>query len=141
MDQLIEVQVLISGSPQENDIMQAVIEAQPEKLQQKFYQRPPTGDKLAGLKQLISDIKNAELVITNNTASLHIAAKYGVKNICITGGWHRGVFSPCEEYKNTEFIYNKMPCYRCGSSCKYKTAPFKCLQGIPTEMLMKEEKL
>ena len=126
-------QILLSGTPQEDDILEAVIKALPEKLRQKVVKRPPTADKLTGIRQLMSDVKNSELVITNDTAPLHIAAKYGVKTICITGGWHWGVFAPCEEYKNTKFIYHQMPCYKCGSFCKYNTIPFKCLQGIPSE--------
>ena len=113
--------------------MEAVIKALPEKLRQKVVKRPPAADKLTGIKQLMSDVKNAELVITNDTAPLHIAAKYGVKTLCITGGWHWGVFAPCEEYKNTKFIHHKMTCYRCGSFCKYNTIPFRCLQDLPIE--------
>ena len=75
-------------------------------------------------------INEAKLVLTNDTGPMHIAAKYGVKTICITGGWHWGVFAPCKEYKSVKFIYEKMPCYGCGGSCKYKTIPFKCLQKL-----------
>ena len=128
-----EQKILFSGSPQEETLLDAVIKTLPEDLQKRVFKQPLASDKLGSIKQLFSDVKNAELVITNDTAPLHIAAKYKVKTICITGGWHWGVFSPCEEYKNTEFIYHQMPCYKCGSFCKYNTTPFKCLQDLPIE--------
>lgn len=125
-----EQKILFSGSPQEETLLDAVIKTLPEDLQKRVFKQPPASDKLIGIKQLFSDVKNAELVITNDTAPLHIAAKYKVKTICITGGWHWGIFSPCEEYKNTEFIYHQMPCYKCGGSCKYQAVPFQCLQTL-----------
>ena len=123
-------QLLLSGSPSEQAIVKQVYDFLPAELQKKAKIRPPEPDKLASIKRLMSDCKHAKLVLTNDTGPMHIAAKYGVKTICITGGWHWGVFAPCKEYKSVKFIYEKMPCYGCGGSCKYKTIPFKCLQKL-----------
>ena len=120
-------QLLLSGSPSEQTIVKQVYDFLPAELQKKAKIRTPDPDKLASIKRLMSDCKHAKLVLTNDTGPMHIAAKYGVKTICITGGWHWGIFAPCKEYKSVEFIYEKMSCYNCGGSCKYKTIPFKCL--------------
>ena len=83
----------------------------------------------------MSDIKHADLLLTNDTGPMHIAAKYGTRTLCMTGGWHWGIFAPCQEYKSVKFVYEKKPCYNCGGSCKYKTEPFKCLQELTADRL------
>ena len=130
-----QLNLLFSGSPAEAGIIKKVFDLLPEDLQKKARIRLPEADKLSSIKRLMSDCKHARLVLTNDTGPMHIAAKYGVKTICLTGGWHWGIFSPCPEYKSVIFTYKKMDCYGCGSFCKYNTVPFKCLQNISVEMV------
>ena len=128
-----QLDLLISGSPAEQEIVKKVYDLLPEAVQKKAQIRAANGDKLSSIKQLMSDIKHADLLLTNDTGPMHIAAKYGTRTICMTGGWHWGIFVPCQEYKSVKFVYEKKPCYNCGSICKYQTTPFKCLQELSVE--------
>ena len=128
-----QLDLLISGSPTEQEIVKKVYDLLPEEVQKKAQIRAANGDKLSSIKQLMSDIKHADLLLTNDTGPMHIAAKYGTRTICMTGGWHWGIFAPCKEYKSVKFVYEKKPCYNCGSICKYQTIPFKCLQELSVE--------
>ena len=122
--------IFFSGSPAEQKIIAAVIAQIPKELHNQIITRTPEKNYLQAIKRLMSDCKYAELVVVGETGPLHIAAKYKTRCYCLCGGWHYGVFAPCEEYENTKFIYNKMTCYRCGSFCKYNTIPFRCLQEL-----------
>ena len=130
-----QLNLLFSGSPAEAEIIKKVFDYLPEEVQKKAKIRTPEPNKLASIKRLMSDCKHAKLVLTNDTGPMHIAAKYGVKTICMTGGWHWGIFAPCKEYKSVEFKHEKMDCYGCGGSCKYRTVPFKCLQNLTVDAL------
>lgn len=125
--------ILFSGSPREQKIIDSVIAQVPGELRNQIIVRAPEKNYLTAIKRLMSDCKYAEFVLVGETGPLHIAAKYKTRCYCLCGGWHYGVFAPCEEYENTEFIYHQMPCYKCGSFCKYNTIPFKCLQDLPIE--------
>ena len=111
------------------------MELLPEDVKKKAKIRTPEPDKLSSIKRLMSDCKHAKLVLTNDTGPMHIAAKYGTRTLCMTGGWHWGIFAPCKEYKSIKFVYQKKPCYNCGSICKYQTIPFKCLQELSVEAI------
>ena len=128
-----QLDILISGSPTEKEAVEKCCDALPEDLKEHTFIRQPKADKLSSVKQLMSDVKHASWVITNDTGPMHIAAKYGVKTFCITGGWHWGVFAPCAEYTNVCFIHKKMECYGCDSLCKYRTTPFACLGFLTVE--------
>lgn len=129
--------ILLCGSPAEQDVIQKVYALLPDEVKKITSIRETQKDYLSAIKRLMSDVKYAEMVFTNDTGPLHIAAKFGVKTYCITGGWHWGIFSPCKEYKSVEFIHQKMDCYNCGSFCKYNADPFKCLSDLPSEEVWK----
>ncbi|MBE6379668.1 MAG: glycosyltransferase family 9 protein [Lentisphaerae bacterium] len=134
-----QLNILFIGSPAEQEIIRKIFDLLPEEVQKKAKIRTPDQDKLTSIKRLMSDCKHAKLVLTNDTGPMHIAAKYGVKTLCMTGGWHWGVFSPCKEYKSVEFLHHKMSCYGCGGSCKYGSVPFKCLQELTAEKVLLEK--
>ncbi len=133
-----QLDLLISGSPAEQEIVKKVYDLLPEEVQKKAQIRAVSSDKLSSIKQLMSDIKHADLLLTNDTGPMHIAAKYGTRTICMTGGWHWGVFAPCKEYKSVKFFHKNMTCYNCGSICKYPTTPFKCLQELSVEEVKRQ---
>lgn len=130
-----QLDLLISGSPAEQEIVKKVYDLLPEEVQKKAQIRAVSSDKLSSIKQLMSDIKHADLLLTNDTGPMHIAAKYGTRTLCMTGGWHWGIFAPCKEYKSVKFVNKEMSCYNCGSFCKYQTTPFKCLQELSVEAI------
>ena len=125
--------VLFSGTQAEQKIIAEVIAAMPEAVRSRVKVRAAQKDVLSSLKRLMSDVRDAEWVLTGDTAPLHIAAKYGVKCFCITGGWHWGYFSPCREYRSVTCLNREMPCYGCFSECIYPGAPFRCLKEVPAE--------
>lgn len=131
-----QLDIIFSGTASEQEIIRKIASLLPEEVQKKIKIRQPEPDKLKSIKRLMSDCKHAQLVMTNDTGPMHIAAKYKVKTICITGGWHWGIFAPCKEYKSVKFVNKEMSCYNCGSFCKYQTTPFKCLQELSVNAIL-----
>jgi ADP-heptose:LPS heptosyltransferase len=74
----------------------------------------------------IEVIRNAELVVSNDTSAVHISASVGTPSVCILGGGHFGRFLPYPEYlsdKKTKLpliVYNKMDCFGCNWRCDHK---------------------
>lgn len=64
-------------------------------------------------------IRNAELVITNDTCFVHMATAVNTKSVCIAGGWQWGRFVPYNLQKTSEIYnfpmmaYHRMECYNC----------------------------
>lgn len=133
-----ELKLLFSGSPADMAVIQQIYDALPEDLRSRAFIRKPQPDYLLSVKQLMSDVKHAALVLTNDTGPLHIAAKCQVPCLCITGGWHWGYFLPCPEYKNTVVIHHKMACYNCYGACRFPGAPFGCLREVTVDMVLQE---
>jgi ADP-heptose:LPS heptosyltransferase len=90
------------------------------------------------LSQLAAIVARAQLVLTNETSALHIAAAYGVPTICILGGGHYGRFMPYQVELTggrtlPRAIIHQMPCFGCGWECIYerpKGAPVPCIEQI-----------
>jgi ADP-heptose:LPS heptosyltransferase len=87
------------------------------------------------LPGLIALIANAELIISNETSAIHIAAATHTKCVCILGGGHFERFAPYPDYIiNRPFcVYEKMPCYYCNWICIYKTEatePHPCVSNV-----------
>jgi ADP-heptose:LPS heptosyltransferase len=87
------------------------------------------------LPQLIDVIGNADLVISNETSAIHIAAATQTKTVCILGGGHFGRFAPYPDHMafKPTCVYYKMDCYYCNWNCKFITAPhepYPCIGNI-----------
>jgi ADP-heptose:LPS heptosyltransferase len=90
------------------------------------------------LSDLVNIINKAELLVANETGSVHIAAAVGTPVVCILGGGHYGRFMPYQVEKETSrqlpvTVTYKMPCFNCNWQCIYKTdrnAPFPCIKNI-----------
>jgi ADP-heptose:LPS heptosyltransferase len=79
------------------------------------------------LPQLLEVIRNAELLITNDSAPVHLAAAASTPSICILGGGHFGRFLPYatenEPTSPTPVIATyEMDCYNCRWHCKFDIA-------------------
>lgn len=95
------------------------------------------------LLELISVIKNATFIITNETSASHITVASRTRSICILGGGHYGRFQPyeVEEISDEDRIYLpqtvslNMECFNCGWICKYNliNGRWKCIADISTE--------
>jgi ADP-heptose:LPS heptosyltransferase len=93
------------------------------------------------LSELICVVRDARLVIANDTGTVHIAAATGTAVVCILGGGHYGRFVPYQVEKEIScrlpvVVTHKMPCFNCNWQCKYETgkgAPFPCIKNISAE--------
>ena len=102
-------------------------------------------DNLTGkttLNELIDIIGNSNLVISNETSAVHIAAATNTKSVCILGGGHFGRFAPYPAYMENapQCFYHQMECFNCNWNCIYKTAdnePHPCVSTISLETVWK----
>jgi ADP-heptose:LPS heptosyltransferase len=74
--------------------------------------------------ELVEIIRHAQLVVSNDTGSAHIAAAVDVCCASILGGAHFGRFLPYEvetSDRSTALhaVYHRMPCYGCNWRCVY----------------------
>lgn len=88
------------------------------------------------LEELLSVLRQAALVVTNETGPGHLAIMLGAPTLMIYGGGHAGSFVPYPEHlrpANAHFINEEMPCYHCFWQCPYrphKKAPYPCISAI-----------
>jgi ADP-heptose:LPS heptosyltransferase len=83
------------------------------------------------LRQLFSNVRNAEFIITNDTGTLHIAALLNKKTFCIGGNWHFGAYTPDPCYKFNTFIHVDTPCKYCFEKCHVLTEDrYGCLMQV-----------
>jgi len=94
------------------------------------------------LIQLVEVIRQATLVVTNDSSAVHIAAATATQAICILGGGHYGRFLPYQletssAYRNVPIVLNEhMDCYGCRWRCKYLVAPIElvpCVANVSLE--------
>jgi ADP-heptose:LPS heptosyltransferase len=94
------------------------------------------------LIQLVEVIREATLVVTNDSSAVHIAAATDTQAICVLGGGHYGRFLPYQletssAYRNLPIVLNEhMDCYGCRWRCKYLVAPTElvpCVANVSLE--------
>jgi ADP-heptose:LPS heptosyltransferase len=89
------------------------------------------------LPQLAELMRQAEVVITNETSAVHIAAAVQTPSICLVGGGHYGRFVPYDvDQDNSPMpttVTYKLPCFGCNWRCRYPVLPeaaVKCVEKI-----------
>lgn len=90
------------------------------------------------LRELAALIKAARLVISNDTASIHLAALVGTPSVCIMGGGHYGRFvsydiSLPRLYTPPSVVVHPMPCFQCNWDCKFpreEEGATRCIAAI-----------
>jgi len=95
------------------------------------------------LPELVQLIADAELVISNETSAVHIAAACKTEVICIQGGGHFERFTPYPEAMAFKpiCVFEKMSCYNCNWNCRYYNdfnEPFPCISRINIETVWLE---
>jgi ADP-heptose:LPS heptosyltransferase len=93
------------------------------------------------LSELVCVVRDAQLVVANETGTVHIATATRTGVVCILGGGHYGRFIPYQVEEETScrlpvVVTHKMPCFDCNWQCKYETgkgAPFLCIKNISVE--------
>lgn len=83
------------------------------------------------LCEFIEIVRNAAIVISNETSAVHISAAVNTPCVCILGGGHFGRFLPYPEIhgcKKSFPVINKMECFNCNWDCKH---PLKTNNSVP----------
>ncbi len=98
------------------------------------------------LPDLLYLLKNAALVVSNDTGTAHLAIGLGAPTVVLVGGGHFSSFFPYPPNltpSTTRFISYKMPCYHCFWRCTKrdsKRSPFPCIESIGVEQVWSESK-
>jgi ADP-heptose:LPS heptosyltransferase len=87
------------------------------------------------LSQLTGLLSAASMLISNDTAAVHIAASVGTPTVCILGGGHYGRFLPYQvERKQSVHLplvaTYKMPCFNCDWNCIFPQSESGCVPCI-----------
>jgi len=90
------------------------------------------------IRQLVEGIKRCDIVISQETGSLHIAVALKKPTIGIIGGGHFRRFYPWGNEKINRVVNKKMDCYWCNWKCIYPT--MRCIQEIEPEVMAEELK-
>ena len=93
--------------------------------------------------ELVEVIRRAQLVVSNDTGSAHIAAAVGVCCASILGGAHFGRFLPYEVEtpdRSTALhaVYHRMSCYGCNWRCVYgvkEGQPVPCVDRVSVDQV------
>lgn len=109
-----------------------------EKLGEKFLERISNKKRVknmigkTNMKEVISLLKGAEFVVSNDTFSGHLTKLLDKDLILILGGGHYGRFFPYPKILQTKekILLKKMDCFGCGWKCKYRDIPYKCIRDI-----------
>lgn len=92
------------------------------------------------LPELIEIIGSANLLISNETSAIHIAAATKTPAVCILGGGHFERFAPYPTHMDYGplCVYERMNCFNCNWNCIYQTpenAPNPCVSIITLEQV------
>lgn len=96
------------------------------------------------LPELVEIIRHAEILISNDSSFVHIAATVKTNAVCILGGGHFGRFMPYAvetgDYIAPVPVYQLMDCFNCNWKCtrphdKGKAMP--CISDITVEQVMR----
>ncbi len=89
-------------------------------------------------------LRRAELVVSNDTSTVHIAAAVGTQSVCIVGGGHFGRFLPYADAAAATIaappavVNHKMRCYGCDWKCSQpheSGGPMPCIAGVTTQQV------
>jgi len=93
------------------------------------------------MPELLNLMKNAALVVSNDTGPAHLAIGLGAPTVVIVGGGHFGSFVPYPDEitpENVRFVFQKMDCYHCFWRCHKRDdrfASFPCVAAVTNEQV------
>ena len=98
------------------------------------------------LIELGNVLNNSELVLGNETGTLHYASALNKKAVCVLGGGHFGRFMPYDKNAAGNLItptavYKKMGCFNCHWRCIYtdkKNEIVPCISQLSADYILKE---
>lgn len=92
------------------------------------------------LAELVTLIAHAALLVSNDSAAIHLAAALRVPSVAVAGGGIVGRYLPyperekgCKADPVAVMVSEPMPCFDCGWACKFKVAigdPAPCIAAI-----------
>ena len=97
---------------------------------------------ITSLSDFVEIARHAQLLISNETSAVHIAAAVGIQSVCITGGGHFGRFVPYPQNsvkKNPLIAVQKMPCFNCNWVCTQtydKNESVPCINSISIDSVI-----
>lgn len=119
------VQVVFLGEPQEEPIIQDVLG--------RMKQRATSAVGLTTVRQAGVFMKRARLVITNDSASLHLASSLDVPTLAIFGPTDAKKYGPTASRHRT--LHRQLFCSPCETAlCQYN---HECMRFIPSEEVYK----
>jgi lipopolysaccharide heptosyltransferase I len=121
-----DLQLLILGAAEDQPSGQAIAAVDPQRCLNL------TGQTTLG--EMVECIRMADLMITNDTGPMHVAAALGKPVIALFGPTHPSRTGP---YRQTEHVLQRsdLPCVPClRPSCNY-VRPIDCLRGITPEVV------
>lgn len=95
-----------------------------------------------GLAELVEVLRCADLLVSNDTSAVHIAAAVGTPVICVLGGGHHGRFAPYSAAvvgHKPMVISHWMECFGCDWRCKFDRGPddaVPCVDHISVAAVM-----
>ena len=99
------------------------------------------------LSELTSLLAKSQILISNETGTVHIANAVGTPTVCILGGGHFGRFMPYPELSgqtnHLKIVFHEMTCYGCNWKCIYplkKNEPAPCITNISVDSVWNEVK-
>lgn len=120
-----------------------------KKLGEKFLEKISNKERVKNMIgktkmiEVISLLKGAEIIVSNDTFSGHLAKLLDKKLILILGGGNYGRFFPYPKILQTKekIMLKKMNCFGCNWKCNYKDIPYKCIRKICSNKVIEEVRL
>ena len=127
--------LVVAGTGQESALGEAIVRALGPRAQNR--------SGLTGLVEFLALVRGARLVIGNDSAAGHVAARYGVPSVIALGGMDFGHAYPydpaCAEVQQVPRpVSSPMDCFGCDGFCRYKVAPGRCapcLEAVSVEAM------
>lgn len=88
------------------------------------------------LRQLTASVNICDLLISVDTALLHIATALKIPTVGIVGGGHFGRFYPWGDPRINRVVNIAMDCYRCDWFCVY--GDYRCVRDISVSAVVAE---
>lgn len=114
-------EIVLSGEPEEKPIIEEIVE--------RMHHRPHLAVGLTTIRQLGALMRRAGLVITNDSASLHLASAMGVPTLAIFGPTDETKYGPTAPRHRT--IRRRLVCSPCEQpQCRFN---HECMRFISAE--------
>jgi len=80
------------------------------------------------VRQTVECYRRCDIMVTQETAAVHMATALGKPVVGIVGGGHYGRFYPWGDYQISRVVKKSMDCFGCNWICKHDTV--RCIQDI-----------